>query len=273
MTSSTEVGAKGARHGVVTTMGRRAGRRSILLGAASAVGTALVGRPAHAATRGGATVLLYHAIGEDDSELVISAAALEAQLDALERAGASIVALSQVVDAVEGKGTLPPRAVALTFDDGFRDAALIASRLLSARRMPFTLVLSTDPIERKLRDVVSWDQVRRCVDGGFAEVASHGHVHGFMARMDAATVWREVSMSREIVEARLGVVPQTFHYPFGSTSPTAEMLAARAGYRAAFTAFGDDDASADAPRFRLPRFGVSASLRPAALVARVSRRW
>lgn len=253
--------------------GARFGRRGVLMGAASAATTAFMGGSARAdgSAAARATVLLYHATGDDTSELVISPSAFVAQLDALDRAGVTFVSLGRVLDALEGKAELPPHAVALTFDDGFRSAATLASTLLATRRVPYTLVLSTDAIERKLRDVVSWDQVRRCLDGGYAEVASHGHVHGFMARMDAPTIWRELSLSRDIVAARTGVVPETFHYPFGSTSPTTELLAQRAGYRAAFTAFGHDDVSTVAPRFRLPRFGVAAHLSPGALVARVQR--
>ncbi len=52
-------------------------------------------------------------------------AAFASDLEALHAAGFALVSLDRLVDALEGHGTLPQRAICLTFDDGcdadFRD--------------------------------------------------------------------------------------------------------------------------------------------------------
>lgn len=62
------------------------------------------------------------------------------QLRFLKRA-ANIVALDSALDALQAGRPLPPRAVAITFDDGYRDNLTLAVPLLEHLRIPATIFL------------------------------------------------------------------------------------------------------------------------------------
>src|SRR5207244_2289516 len=64
-------------------------------------------------------------------EWAVSPRTLRRQLRWLRATGHTLVSLSDVFDAYRGASTLPPRPVALTFDDGYADTAGTAAPILS----------------------------------------------------------------------------------------------------------------------------------------------
>ncbi len=100
-------------------------------------------------------VLAYHRITDPGDPAaypldldIISATPteFEAQLRMLGEQ-ANPVSLEQIADAVAGRGTLPERPVAVTFDDGFSDTFEVAFPLLQRHRVPATVFVSTGHIE------------------------------------------------------------------------------------------------------------------------------
>ena len=84
--------------------------RTAFLRALTAVIVLAVARPLAAADS--AVVLMYHRFGEDSFPSTnIKVEQLEAQLEDLRAGGYSVVPLSEVVEALIGGGSLPPRAV------------------------------------------------------------------------------------------------------------------------------------------------------------------
>ncbi|HEU5320206.1 MAG TPA: polysaccharide deacetylase family protein [Methylomirabilota bacterium] len=67
------------------------------------------------------------------------------------------VPLRDVVDAVQGRGTLPPRAVAVTFDDGYLDNFVTAYPVLRRWDIPATVFVSTAFVETSA--AFWWDEV------------------------------------------------------------------------------------------------------------------
>src|SRR6185503_7711413 len=70
-------------------------------------------------------VLCYHGVSLEDEhqwdpELYISPRALSRRLDALDRAHCAVLALDDAVERLYA-GTLPARAVTITFDDAYYD--------------------------------------------------------------------------------------------------------------------------------------------------------
>lgn len=112
-------------------------------------------RKLHDRGRSPVLILAYHRIVDPGDVAaypldlgIISAtpAEFEAQLRML-CAHANPVSLEQVADATAGRGTLPERAVAVTFDDGFSDTFDTAFPLLQQYRVPATVFVSTGHIE------------------------------------------------------------------------------------------------------------------------------
>jgi peptidoglycan/xylan/chitin deacetylase (PgdA/CDA1 family) len=86
---------------------------------------------------GSALILTYHAVERGPAPLCVDPGLFREHLDVLAGAGAAVLTVSQVAEAVRG-GALPERAVAITFDDGFAGVAEHAAEALAERGMRAT---------------------------------------------------------------------------------------------------------------------------------------
>ena len=188
-------------------------------------------------------VLLYHTISDDPppwiAHLAVTPRDFRAQLDAVAASGRTPVTAAQVVDARRGGVPLPPDAVALTFDDGFRDFATIAQPALVARGLPAALFVTTgamhpdnhsrlpDASMLTMRDIALLDR-----DG--VEICSHTHLHAQLDTLDRRSVERELTRPKRILQDTLGREVPVFAYPYGYSSRTVRALTGATGYTGAF---------------------------------------
>jgi peptidoglycan/xylan/chitin deacetylase (PgdA/CDA1 family) len=92
-------------------------------------------------------ILCYHGVSlvdedEADPTLFVNPALLRQRLTRLAEAGATVLRLGEALARL-AEGTLPKRAVVLTFDDGTRDFAEVVVPLLAEFGMPATVYVST----------------------------------------------------------------------------------------------------------------------------------
>jgi len=120
-------------------------------------------------------ILAFHGIALDDEHvwnpgLYISAAQFEQRLALLKATSCTVLPLDDAVAALY-RGTLPDRAVVLTFDDGYYDFAARAWPLLKKYGYPATVYLTTARVERNLPNVglfasyALWHARDRVLDG------------------------------------------------------------------------------------------------------------
>jgi peptidoglycan/xylan/chitin deacetylase (PgdA/CDA1 family) len=111
-------------------------------------------------------MLCYHGVSLADEhewnpELYISASTFAHRLDSLARMQCTVLPLADAVRQLYA-GTLPDRAVALTFDDGFYDFKAAALPALEARGYPATVYVATQrcqheiPIAHLLTSYLLW---------------------------------------------------------------------------------------------------------------------
>jgi peptidoglycan/xylan/chitin deacetylase (PgdA/CDA1 family) len=99
-------------------------------------------------------ILRYHSVTDDeratlaylDRGLMVTASAFRAQLRFVRR-HYTVVPLDDLVDRIHAGRSLPPRAVAITFDDGYLDNYTHAYRLLRAEGLPATFYVTTGAID------------------------------------------------------------------------------------------------------------------------------
>jgi len=189
-----------------------------------------------------ATVLAYHAIGrcartEDRYNLFVSRDAFADQMRFLARRR-RVVTLD---DAIERRVPAGPPAVAITFDDAYRNVLENAVPILREHGFPATIFVPTgwtgQPpgwLQASCDLVVmDGDELRRARELG-TSLQSHGDGHEHMPSLsdDAARI--DVATSTERLERLTGERPRYFAYPFGDLSPRLSDMVRDAGYSAAF---------------------------------------
>ena len=141
-------------------------------------------------------VLAYHSVVDESAAenqkqyfpQTISAQTLIKHFNWLKENGYNVISWQQVIDAENGKGTLPDNAVLLSFDDGYETMYNVVFPLLKAYNYPAVFAPVTGwldtPADQKIayadkmldRSVfATWSQVKEMEQSGLVEVASHTH--------------------------------------------------------------------------------------------------
>lgn len=224
-------------------------------------------------SRAAVPVLMYHVIapappGAKYAGLWVSPDAFRAQVDALAKAGYTAVTLDQVLDAWEGKPTLPPKPVVLTFDDGYLSQGKDAGAILAARGWPGVLYLAWHNLGTP--GGISRTRVKAMIKAGW-EIDAHTINHRDLTTLDASGLRTEVAGSREKIRQAFGVPVNGFCYPAGRFDPTVEQAVRDAGYRSAATEL-PGRASPSQDRMALSRIRVDAGDSAATVLAKVNAR-
>src|SRR5206468_13012591 len=122
-------------------------------------------------------------------------------------------------------GTLPPRAVALTFDDGCASAVRVAGPLLAERNQTATFFCvaghlggSNDwpgqPTGVPRFELASAGELTELVAQGF-EIGGHGVEHLALDRASESRARREILESHALLEGAIGDEVRSFAYPYG----------------------------------------------------------
>lgn len=198
-----------------------------------------------------AVVLLYHHVdGSTPRSTSITPANFDAHLDHLERENYSVLPLAEIVRALRQGDTLPARAVALTFDDGYESVYSEALPRLERRGWPFTVFVATDYIDDSYAGFMSWAELRDLEARG-GTVANHSTSHAHFIRRQAGegeAQWR-ARVSADIEAAQVRLDEELDHplrmlaYPYGEFDSSLEALVADLD----FVAFGQQSGPAYAP--------------------------
>ena len=198
-----------------------------------------------------AVVLLYHHVdATTPASTSITPARFDAQLDFLEREGYSVIPLADVVQALLDNQSLPARAVALTFDDGYDSVYSAALPRLERRGWPFTVFVATDYIDDGYAGFMSWAELRDLEARG-GTVANHSTSHAHLIRRTAGegdAEWRrrvraDIETAQARLETELDHPLRMLAYPYGEFDAALEAIVADLG----FAAFGQQSGPVYAP--------------------------
>jgi len=173
-------------------------------------------------------ILLYHLVSPLDVATSVTAEAFEAQMRLLRDAGYASVSVDALVAAAEGRGMLPERPVAITFDDGWACQYTVAAPILERYGFHATFYLVTGVIGAG-RSFLSWAQCRELVAAGHG-IGSHSLDHPFLTQLAPAARERELVESKRRLEQALGIEVNTLAYPYGAFDGATVALARKAGY-------------------------------------------
>jgi poly-beta-1,6-N-acetyl-D-glucosamine N-deacetylase len=200
-------------------------------------------------------VLMYHDVIEQPGVYFdVSVAEFKQQLAQLKKAGATVIPLADLYDHLRDGKELPPRAVVLTFDDGYLGLYDTAYPLLKEYGYPATFFVHTGVVGVKTgKDHMKWEQLQALDKEGLISIESHTVSHpDDLRKCSDQQLARELIDSKKILEQKLGRKMRFLAYPVGNADGRVARVAREAGYEMAFT-MGPGWARAPADTFFVPR--------------------
>lgn len=215
-------------------------------------------------------ILMYHQVGDfppmtEHRSTYVDHRRFARQMAWLALAGYHVLRMDEALACLRGERPVPPRAVVLTFDDGYENFYEYAWPVLQRHGFPALVYLIAgklgQPAEwfaqsgRATPPLMSAERVRQLRAEG-CDFGGHSVNHVKLGKSDDATIRREVGDCRARLEDVLGEEVRHFCYPFGSYDLRSIAACAEAGYASATTCVRAPATPADDP-LSLPRKAVS----------------
>lgn len=200
-----------------------------------------------------AVVLVYQRFGEDGrADNSIKLAEFDAHIAELTSGKYNVMALPEIVAAIDKGEKLSNRTVAITIDDSFRSVYQEAWPRLKKAGLPFTLFVTTDPADLGRPAYMNWDEIRELRDAG---VTIGALTAGFLPVSEATTDELRIDIERSLAsfQRELGERPTLFAWPMGEMSTAAGEMLGQLGFKAAF-GYHSGAVSVLADSMMFPRF-------------------
>ncbi len=259
------------------------------------------------------TVLSYHEIADPGEALIpeyaVTPTMFVRQIDWLKNNGYNFVSVDDILADHGGRRPLPPKAVLITFDDGYRSMYEHAWPLLKMLKIPSVVAVVGAWEEDKgtvnfdgrmiTRDkLMTWAQLRELSESGLVEVSSHsfdlhhgiqGNPQGnmepaattrrWMADKNAyedeasykARVTADLKRSRDIIRDRIGKAPRVIAWPYGRYTYTLRDIAQQLGMPIGLT-LDDGGNMEDTPLWAMRRVLVQSTMNLQSLEAEMNLR-
>jgi peptidoglycan/xylan/chitin deacetylase (PgdA/CDA1 family) len=186
-------------------------------------------------------VLMYHSISPELStrspyyEINTSPEMFARQMSLLREHGYRPIDLSSGLRALQF-GTLPSRAVAITFDDGYLDfhthalPVLVEHGFTAIVYIVSTLTAAGSGKRLRLngKECLTWPEVRELRKRGIA-IGSHTETHPKLYEMEQFAIDGELRRSKATIENGLGEAIDSFAYPYAFPEQDLHFTAALKG--------------------------------------------
>ncbi len=204
-------------------------------------------------------ILMYHSILSDPKKAdvyVASPETLRSDLKYLKENGFETVVVQDLVDYVNGQGTLPKKPVMITFDDGHYNNLYYALPILQEMDMKavisvvgiyaeaFTAKVDPDPNYAYL----SWEEIKYLKDSGRFEIQNHSYaMHNLNDRKGCQRMNGESAASyctsfnadalkqQFLLQEHCGIEPAAYTYPFGLICKEAQDCLRQLNFKASMT--------------------------------------
>ncbi|MBY6187877.1 polysaccharide deacetylase family protein [Marinobacter hydrocarbonoclasticus] len=183
-----------------------------------------------------AVILQYHHVSENTpASTSVTPAQFEEQMAYLADNQFNVVSLETVVDAIRAKTPLPPKTVAITFDDGYQNIYENGHPVLKRYGFPYTLFINPAPVGRA--NMMDWDTLKSLTEQG-ATIANHswGHDHLIRRQGDESQAEWEARVRADIEKTEAIIAEKTGHnvkmlaYPYGEYNQALRRLLDHMGF-------------------------------------------
>ena len=214
----------------------------------------------------GIRVLAYHSITDklienDWDENTTPKDLFDRQMGYLADNEYNIISCREVIQCLTAHREIPPKAVAITFDDGYKNNYINAFPVLKKYNFCATIFLTIN----FLRDYsgnaryLSCSEIINMRKSGIVDFGSHGLTHRALTRLDEQQLNKEVERAKQKLEGIVNDKIYLFAYPFGHARSFNKQIVETvksAGFAGACTSiFGLNDLKTD--HFLLRRNRIS----------------
>lgn len=203
-----------------------------------------------------AVILMYHRFGEvDHAQTNITVEQFERHLAELKNPKYTVLPIPEILRKLKSGTSLPERTIGISIDDAFLSVFKEAFPRLQKHNLPFTLFVATQPVDRKLPDYMSWDQIRELRDAGVT-IGSQTHTHLHMASRGPIDSHQDAATANKRFIAELGQAPKLLAYPYGEAALASMTVVRDLGFE---FAFGQHSGvlHKNSPPYFLPRFAFN----------------
>jgi peptidoglycan/xylan/chitin deacetylase (PgdA/CDA1 family) len=190
-----------------------------------------------------------HEVGGPASAYNISESVFRGQLEYLLEQDVIWYSATELAENLKHIGT--SSSVCITFDDGIISAYHAAVQLIEAGAK-CTHFIIPGQVNRGKGDRMSWSQIKE-LDSAGVEIGSHSSSHPHLTRLGEKELEDELTISKLMLEDKLGKPVTSFAYPYGEFDRRVIEMVVKTGYSCAFTT-RHLYASKDADVFQIPRF-------------------
>lgn len=210
-------------------------------------------------------ILQYHHFSDKTPAITsVTPKQFDDHLEYLQLNNFNIMALSDVALSLKHQLELPEKCVSITVDDAYISVYEEAYPKLKKMGWPFTVFVNTAAVDKGLKIVMSWDQMREMSKNGVSfENHGHGHIHMIRKknqeseRQWLARVGQDIQTAQQRITREIGKAPTLFAFPYGEYSqPLLNLIESME-----LTGFGQQSGPVwpDANIGALPRFPMAAS--------------
>jgi len=207
-------------------------------------------------------ILMYHSVCPNPAPknlLAVSVSSFERQMRFLKERRYNVITIESLADLIRQKKKIPPKSIAITFDDGYKDNYTYAFPILKKYKLPATIFIITNEVGRPDGSRLNWEEILAMRDSGLISFGSHCLGPEPLTKIKSQEeVKRQIFASKAVLEEKLGRKVNIFSYPEGRFNAIIKQLVIDAGYQAAVATnpgkrFPSDDI------FALKRLRISAN--------------
>lgn len=136
--------------------------------------------PSLAIAADSAVFLQYHHVSDKTPAITsITPEMFKQHLDYLDENGFNVAPIEATAKAIQNGEPVPDKTVVITFDDAYKNIYENAFPVLKEKGWPFTIFVSTQPVDRGFNNFLTWEQLREMARSG-ATIANHTTNHPHM---------------------------------------------------------------------------------------------
>lgn len=147
--------------------------------------------------------------------------------------GYTFITVKELSDALKNKTSLPSKSIAITLDDGYKDAYTYAFPIFKKYNIKANLMISTGLVGGA--DYLSWEEIKEMNASGLIYFTNHTWSHYPVGYGSKEKIDYEIKTANKQLQDYTGQTVDIFTYPYGSFSDTAISVLKENNFQSAFS--------------------------------------